>query len=83
LIGRLARDLDWRDTGVGGMLLIDALRRCVRQSEEAGAIVAVTDPKDHKARAFYAAYGFQPLDEYRMFIPMLAVLAQLASGGAI
>jgi GNAT superfamily N-acetyltransferase len=83
LIGRLARDLDWRGTGIGGMLLIDALRRCVRLSEESGAIVVVTDPKDEKARAFYAAYGFQPLDEHRMFIPMNTVLAQLASGGAI
>lgn len=83
LIGRLARDLDWRGTGVGGMLLIDALRRCVRQSEEAGAIVVVTDPKDEKARAFYAGYGFQPLDDHRMFIPMNTVLAQLATGGAI
>ncbi len=83
LIGRLARDLDWRGAGVGGMLLIDALRRCVRQSEEAGAIVVVTDPKDEKARAFYAAYGFQPLDEHRLFIPMQTALVQLASGGVV
>jgi GNAT superfamily N-acetyltransferase len=83
LIGRLARDLDRRGTGIGGMLLIDALRRCVRQSEEAGAIVVVTDPKDEKARAFYTAYGFQPLDAHRMFIPMNTVLTQLATGGAI
>lgn len=83
LIGRLARDLDWRGTGVGGLLLINALRRCVRHSEEAGAIVVVTDPKDDKARAFYAAYGFQPLDDHRMFIPMNTALAQLAAGGAI
>ena len=65
------------------MLLIDALRRCVRQSEEAAAIVVVTDPKDDKARAFYSAYGFQPLDDHRMFIPMNTVLAELAAGGAI
>lgn len=83
LIGRLARDLDWRGTGIGGMLLIDALRRCVRQSEEAGAIVVVTDPKDDKVRTFYTSYGFQPLDDHRMFIPMNTVLAQLASGSAI
>lgn len=83
LIGRLARDLDWRGSQIGGLLLIDALRRCVRQSEEAGAVVVVTDPKDEKAREFYAAYGFQPLDEHRMFIPMKSVLAMLASGGAV
>lgn len=83
LIGRLARDLDWRGIGVGSMLLIDALRRCVRQSEEAGAIVVVTDPKDDNAHAFYAAHGFSALDEHRMFIPMQTVLTQLANGGAL
>ncbi len=83
LIGRLARDLDWRSKGIGDMLLTNALRRCVRQSEEAGAIVVVTDPKDDKARAFYGDFGFQPLDDHRMFIPMNTVLAQLATGGAI
>lgn len=83
LIGRLARDLYWRGTGVGSMLLIDALRRCVRQSEEAGAIIVVTDPKDEKARAFYAAHGFLALDEHRMFIPMQTAFEQLAKGGAL
>lgn len=83
LIGRLARDLEWRGARVGGLLLIDALRRCVRQGEEAGAVVVITDPKDDKARAFYASYGFRPLDEHRMFIPMNVVLAQLAGGEAL
>ena len=78
LIGRLARDLEWRGARVGGLLLVDALRRCVRHSEQAGAVVVVTDPKDEKARAFYASYGFQALDESRMFIPMNAALALLA-----
>jgi predicted GNAT family N-acyltransferase len=82
LIGRLARDLDWRGARVGGLLLVDALRRCVRQSEEAGAVAVITDPKDDKARAFYASYGFQPLDQNRMFIPMNTVLAQLTRANA-
>jgi predicted N-acetyltransferase YhbS len=53
LIGRLARDLSWRSKEIGRLLLLDALRRSARLSAEAGAVVAVTGPKDKKARAFY------------------------------
>jgi predicted GNAT family N-acyltransferase len=70
LIGRLARDGEWRGKEIGRLLLVDALRRCVRLSHEAGAVVVVTDPKDHKARNFYQTYGFQPLDERRLLITM-------------
>lgn len=70
LIGRLARDLAWKGHDTGRLLLLDALRRCVRQSEEVGAVVVVTDPKDTKARAFYERFGFRILDEHRLFIPM-------------
>jgi ribosomal protein S18 acetylase RimI-like enzyme len=80
LIGRLARDSEWRGKEIGRLLLLDALRRSARLSAEAGAVVVVTDPKDQKARAFYEAYGFQPLDERRLFIPMKEVLEREARG---
>jgi predicted N-acetyltransferase YhbS len=80
LIGRLARDLQWRGKQVGRLLLIDALRRSVRLSGEAGAVVVVTDPKDERARDFYRAFGFQPLDERRLFIPMKELLEREAKG---
>jgi predicted N-acetyltransferase YhbS len=80
LVGRLARDLAWRGKEIGRLLLVDALRRSVRLSAEAGAVVVVTDPKDDKARAFYQAYGFQALDERRLFMPMKEVLEREARG---
>lgn len=80
LIGRLARDLAWRGQQVGRFLLIDALRRCVRYSAKVGAVVVVTDPKDEKARAFYAGHGFAPLDERRMFIPMSVLIEREKRG---
>ena len=70
LIGRLARDLEWKGQDIGRLLLLDALRRSLRQSDEVGAVVVVTDPKDAKARAFYERFGFQALDESRLFISM-------------
>jgi len=80
LIGRLALGLPWRGQQVGRLLLIDALRRCVRLSNEAGAVVVVTDPKDDKARDFYRAFGFQPLDERRLFVPMKELIEREARG---
>lgn len=80
LIGRLARDIKWKGQQVGRLLLIDALRRCVRHSAEVGAIVVVTDPKDEKARKFYGDHGFLTLDERRMFLPMSELVEREASG---
>ena len=80
LIGRLARDLEWRGKEIGRLLVVDALRRSVRLSSEAGAVVVVTDPKDQRARAFYEAYGFQALDERRLFIPMKELMEREAKG---
>ena len=80
LIGRLARDLTWKGREIGRLLLLDALRRCVRQSEEVGAVVVVTDPKDSKARAFYERFGFRALDENRLYLPMRELVAREARG---
>jgi len=80
LIGRLARDIEWRGKGIGPLLPVDALRRSVRLSTAAGAVVAVTDPKDEKARSFYEGFGFQALDERRLFIPMKALIEREAKG---
>jgi len=82
LIGRLARDLAWKGKHVGQLLLIDALRRCVRHSSEIGAVAVVTDPKDDNARVFYESHGFRLLDERRMFIPMTELIAREAAGWA-
>ena len=82
LIGRLARDLEWRGKEIGPLLLVDALRRSARLSDEAGAVVVVTDPKDQKARAFYESHGFLALDERRLFMPMKEILEREARGWA-
>lgn len=80
LIGRLARDLAWKGQDIGRLLLLDALRRSVRMSDEVGAVVVVTDPKDAKARAFYERFGFRVLDERRLFIPMRELVEREARG---
>ena len=77
LLGRLARDLSCRGQGLGELLLMDALLRCLWLSDESvGAMAVVVDPLDERAATFYARYGFIALpDSGRMFLPMRTIRA--------
>ncbi len=72
LLGRLARDLSQKGTGLGEHLLIDALFRAYKLSEESiGAMAVVVDPINEHAVKFYKTYGFEELrDSEKMFLPM-------------
>ena len=72
LLGRLARDLKQKGTGLGEHLLLDALFRAFTLSEESiGAIAVVVDPINQYAVRFYEKYGFEQLpDSEKMFLPM-------------
>lgn len=73
LIGRLARDVNF--SGVGKLLLLDALARSLQHSSEVAATVVLVDAKNEQARAFYARYGFSQVAQTanRMFLPMKTV----------
>ena len=59
LIGRLARDISKRGTGLGEYLLIDALLRAyVFSKKSLGEMAVVIDPIDEYVETFYAEYGF-------------------------
>jgi GNAT superfamily N-acetyltransferase len=75
LLGRLAVDANFRGQGLGGDLLIDALKRSFDIAATAiGAIAVVVDPLDDDARAFYGHYGFISLpDSGRMFLVMKTI----------
>jgi ribosomal protein S18 acetylase RimI-like enzyme len=51
---------------------MDAITRCVRQSDEIGASLIVVDAKDERARAFYEKHGFVSLTSapMRLVLPM-------------
>ena len=71
LLGRLARDVNYKGMDIGNLLLIDALRRSYEVSLTSIASMAiVTDPIDEKAAAFYGKYGFVTLETGRMFLSM-------------
>jgi GNAT superfamily N-acetyltransferase len=75
LLGRLARDSNYKGQGIGELLLADALGRTYQASSVIGAWAVVTDPINEKARAFYERFGFISLESGRMFIPMETIKA--------
>ncbi|MEM6846403.1 MAG: hypothetical protein AAF632_29620, partial [Bacteroidota bacterium] len=72
LLGRLARDIKAKGTGLGEHLLLDALFRSYTLSEQSiGAMAVVVDPINENAVKFYKKYGFEQLpDSEKMFLPM-------------
>ena len=73
LLGRLARALAFKGQGIGDLLMVNALKRSYENSSIIGSVAIVVDPKDGPAAKFYGTFGFQPLDEQKMFLPMKAV----------
>jgi GNAT superfamily N-acetyltransferase len=75
LIGRLAVDQRVQGRGIGELLLMDMLRRCVTIRAQLGLLAVVVDAKDQRAADFYRRYGFQPLigSQLRFFLPIKTV----------
>ncbi len=72
LLGRLARDISMKGTGLGEHLLLDALfRSFTLSSQSIGAMAVVVDPINKNAVAFYQRYGFEMLPgSGKLFLPM-------------
>lgn len=79
LLGRLARDLRFKGQQIGDRLMASALHRCVATAREIASWAIITDPKDEKAQAFYASFGFQPLTASRQFLPMKQASALISA----
>jgi predicted GNAT family N-acyltransferase len=74
LIGKLAVDRKAQGNRLGGLMLVDALRRIAAMADRIGIQSIVVDAIDEEAKSFYLKYGFvaavdQPL---RLFYPMQA-----------
>lgn len=60
LLARLALADELRGTGLGGILLHDALTRAVAASQQVGGRYVVVDAIDQGAERFYQHFGFAP-----------------------
>ncbi|MHB1615539.1 MAG: GNAT family N-acetyltransferase [Actinomycetes bacterium] len=67
LWARLAIDTSEQGHRLGGHLLVDALRRCVRGGREFGARAVVVDAIDDAAVEFYRHFDFHDLDDRRLW----------------
>lgn len=73
LIGRLAVHRDHQGRGLGEHLLFDAFIKIHEATRRTAACAVIMDPIDSDAQAFYEPYGFRPLAETRLFLPMATV----------
>ncbi|MDR3214454.1 MAG: GNAT family N-acetyltransferase [Azoarcus sp.] len=72
LLGRLAVSQDAQCSGVGSMLLADAIKRTLAVSTEIAIYALVVDAIDERAQGFYEQYGFTllGLGGCRLFLPL-------------
>lgn len=67
-LGRLARDLDNRGTGIGALLLGLAVERCRKAQVSIGAYALLVDAKNAAAKSFYEHFGFVPCSDSPMVL---------------
>ncbi|WP_289992770.1 GNAT family N-acetyltransferase [Photorhabdus laumondii] len=72
-MGRLAVDQAFRNQGLGGALLADAIERTIRA--EIASYALLVDAKDDNAVQFYRHHGFIALPDslFTLFLPFIAV----------
>src|SRR3989344_9405321 len=76
LIGRLAIDKQYQRTGFGEILLIDALKRAYRNSQEIASLAVIVDAINAQAKNFYKKYGFISLASQKkdkLYLPMQVI----------
>jgi GNAT superfamily N-acetyltransferase len=85
LIGRLARHERAKGSGVGDLLVADAVKRVLAAAESVAAYAIVVDAKDERGRGFYESHGFisLPSRPNRLFLltETAAAALNLASFG--
>jgi GNAT superfamily N-acetyltransferase len=75
LLARLAVATPHQGAGLGRSLLLDALQRVLRASEELAIRAVTVDALDERAASFYRAFGFEPSDlaPHTLMIPLQTI----------
>jgi GNAT superfamily N-acetyltransferase len=74
-LARLAVDRRQQGRGLGGLLLVDVLRRAVALTNEPGIAAVEVDALTDTARVFYERFGFRALadDRRHFYLPVRTV----------
>ena len=74
-LARLGVDQRQQGKGLGKLLLMDALYRCCRLSDEIGAVGVVVDAKHEQAQSFYRQFNFEgfPGSPLMLWLPIAAI----------
>jgi ribosomal protein S18 acetylase RimI-like enzyme len=74
-LGRLAVDRHHQGRGLGGILLVDALKRVCGLADRIGVHAVTVHALNASAKKFYEAHGFLPLrdDPFHLFLPMATI----------
>lgn len=78
LLGRLAVDTTVSAQGLGKILLVDALKRCLASAANLGIYAVIVHALDLESKRFYLPYGFAPLPENELHLFLtIARIAEL------
>ncbi|MEL7085936.1 MAG: GNAT family N-acetyltransferase [Cyanobacteria bacterium J06597_1] len=77
LLGRLAVDRQHKGRGLGGYLLVDALKRALDVSSQVGTLAVVAEAIDENAVTFYRKYGFESFQSnpQKLYLSMKSIQA--------
>ena len=84
LLGRLARHERAKGSGIGDLLVADAVKRVLAASGLVAAYAIVVDAKDERGRRFYQSHGFisLPSRPNRLFLLTETAAAALTAAGS-
>ena len=79
-LGRLAVSVECQGQKLGGMLIVDAMKRTIALADSFGIVGFFVDAKNDRAKRFYEGYGFVVLQikPLALFLP-LATLIEASS----
>jgi len=83
-IARLAVARGVQNQGIGSNMIIDAVHRTIKISENAGIIGLFVDAKNQGVKKYYRKFGFIPLQDnnLKLFLP-LKTLLMLTKGNRV